>query len=245
MEYETYRSVLFGNAFGLFFCVLLVVYLLPNRLLAELFEKQFDVVRSNKEQWIVNFYGVEINFLASWRFRLSLIWQFAGTTWTILLLLNNGWLFQARDLSEHEMCPIHAIDCFTYESMISNARIPCNPGEPLSSWNSSSFLCFVWVYKEVRAVDILNEIGITSSVFSFSCYGFKWLCCLSRKRFGLALIILLLIASLTSTILSFIGSIRISILGLLLLADSCALLINVTQLFQYTYRHQRKVLLSK
>ena len=245
MEYERYGVFLFGGSFGLLLFVLLLTCLLPNRTLAGLFEKQFGIMQSNKEQLIVNFYGVEIKFLSSQRFRLSLVWQYAAIIWTVLVLFIDGCLFQVQTLSESEMCPKYAIDCFIYENIVSNTRITCNPGQSLSSWNSSDFLCFVWVYNEIRAIDVLNQMGIATGVFSLLCHSFKWLCCLSRKWFGLALIILILLASITSTILSYTGIIQISMIGGLLIMDLFGLLINVIQLRQYTYLHKRKVLLSK
>ncbi|CAF4826617.1 unnamed protein product, partial [Rotaria sp. Silwood2] len=51
--------------------------LLPNRLLANFIAKQFAITRSDKQKFIMNLYGIKIDFLSSRRFRLSLIVQLA------------------------------------------------------------------------------------------------------------------------------------------------------------------------
>ncbi|CAF4356784.1 unnamed protein product, partial [Rotaria sordida] len=94
MEHETYQFILYGIAFGVFFVEIFIVLLLPNQLLANLIEKSFAIIRPDKQQFMVNFYGIEINFLSSRRFRLSLAFQLAAVIWIISLLLFDGCIFQ-------------------------------------------------------------------------------------------------------------------------------------------------------
>ncbi|CAF2159207.1 unnamed protein product [Rotaria magnacalcarata] len=219
---------------------MLIGLLLPNQLLANFIEKLFGIIRSDKQQLMMDFYGIEISFLASRRFRVSLIFQLVAIVWIVSLVLIDVCIFQVMQLSEGGFCPQQRSDCFSFRNLQSNERIDCEPGEKLMNLTSPKAVCFVWVYKEITAIAILNQIGIGCSVFSLMCYVFKLCCCWSRKWLGLVVIILLALGGITIVILTFTVTIYLSMTGLLLAIGLCAICINVLQLFQFASHHQRK-----
>lgn len=218
---------------------------MPYELQAELIEKTFGIVRCNKQEWIMNFYGVQINFLSSRRFRLSLIFQLAAIAWIIVLVLLDGWLLQVRQLSSHDTCPQQSSDCFSLTSIVSHVRINCEPGHKLTNLTSSKAMCFVWMYNELSTVAFINQIGISSSIISILCHAFKGFCCISRKWFGLILLILFALGGVVAFTVTYILLTDISMIGSLLIMGLCGILINVIQLNQFTYNFQRKTHASK
>ena len=239
MEYIAYTLILFGTALGLFALEIIIFLLLPNGLVVKLIEQQFGIKKSGKKESLMNFYGMEIDLLSARRFRWSLICQLAGTVLIILLLFIHGWLIRIENLTDRNTCPTQTSDCFVYRSILSNYPIHCEPGQPFSNWTSLKLICFVWIYEDAKAIDMLNQLGICSSVFTLLCHSFRWMCRLSRKWFGLILIILWAFVCIAMIILSYSGRIRLSLTGLLLFIGFCCLFINVTQLYQFT-RHYKK-----
>ncbi|CAF3500551.1 unnamed protein product [Rotaria socialis] len=219
---------------------MLIGLLLPNRLLVNFIEKSFNIIQSDKQQLMMNFYGIEISFLASRRFRVSLIFQLVAIIWIVSLVLIDVCVFQVMQLSAGSFCPQQRSDCFNFNNIQSNERIDCEPGEKLMNLTTPKAVCFIWVYKEITAIAMLNQIGIASSVFSLMCYGFKLCCCLSRKWLGLVVIILLALGGITIMLLTFTVTIYLSMTGLFLVIGLCAICINVIQLFQFASHHQRK-----
>lgn len=241
IEFDTYRWILLGIEFGLLFIEILILFLLPKRLLASLIANQFAIPRNDKQHFVMNFSGIEIDFLASRRFRISLILQFANIIWIIMLLFVYEWILQIQLLSESDICPQKTSDCFVFKNLISNQRFECEPRQPIMNSNSSNILCFAWVYSDVDAIVILNQIGICSSVYSLLCLSFKLLCDFSRKLTGLILIALFTAGGIATLALALTVKIYISMTGLLVVFGFCGLTINVLQLRQFTSQYQRKI----
>ncbi|CAF4046057.1 unnamed protein product, partial [Rotaria sp. Silwood1] len=144
MEFNTYRAIIYGIAIGIYFIKLVQFLLLPNRLMVKLIEKLFDIVRIDKTTWTMNFYGIQMNYLASRRFRVSLIVQVTAIGWITIFLLVDGWIMQVQYLSQKDDCPQQKSDCFTIPNIYSNKRLICEPGQTLSNATSSNIICFVW-----------------------------------------------------------------------------------------------------
>jgi hypothetical protein len=240
MEFHYYRAIFFGSYCVLFLLEISFFALLSNRLLAELVEKLFEIIRLDHQRLLMNFFGINIDFLSSRRFRLSLIIQLAFIPWITLLLLIDGCILQVQNLSNQDFCPLSANDCFLVRKSGTYERIVCPPGEILSNSIAIDIVCFVLIYNKQNTVSILNQIGICSSVFSLLCYAFKYTCRMSRKWWGLILLILLLVISITHFIVSFmIIEMKVSVTSKLLLIALSCLLINVIQLLQFTHYYKR------
>jgi hypothetical protein len=224
-----------------------VILPLSNRLLAELIEKLFEIPRLDKQTLIMNFCGIEVDFKSSRRFRLSLIGQLAVIAWLITLLLIDGCIMQLQHLSEKDYCPIETSQCFMMGQFSKHERIVCEPGEAISNSTKVHVMCFVWVYAEQTTVNVLNQIGICSSVFALLCHVFKASCRMSRKLWGLILLILLNIASVALFIASVIIELNISLTSKLLLIGFSLLTSNVIQLFQFAryYKCERFITWGK
>jgi hypothetical protein len=152
----------------------------------------------------------------------------------LALKLLDGCIMQVQHLSSQDLCPLQAVDCFMIGQSLSHERIVCQPGEIISNSTTYHPICFIWVYADQSTTNVLNQIGICSSVFSLLCYVFQCSCRISRKWWGLVLIIILVVACVTLLIVLFIIELQVSLTAkLLLLAVSC-LMINVIQLFQFT-----------
>ena len=118
MEFYQYRAILFGS-YGILLLLEICFFIsLSNRLLAELVEKLFEIIRLDHQKLIMNFFGVNINFLASRRFCLSLIIQLAFIPWITLLLLIDGCVLQIQNLSIQDFCPLSASDCFQMDKSL-------------------------------------------------------------------------------------------------------------------------------
>ena len=239
MEFYHYTAIILACPAILLFLGLCVFGFLPNRLLAELIERMFEIVRIDHQVLMMNFFGIKIDFVSSRRFRLSLVCQLSFTALVMLLLLISECIIQARHLSLEDLCPLQNSDCFALRNLWANERIFCQPGEILSNMTSSKAVCFVWVYAEQNTLSILNQIGICSSVFSLLCHAFRWSCRMSRKWWGLILLILGVLTFTTLLILSFIFEILADLTAKLLLIALSCLLINVIQLLQFTHFYKR------
>jgi hypothetical protein len=244
MNFGTYRAMTSGFSFALLFLEICVFISISNRLSAELIGKLFGIIQSDDQTFMMNFYGVQIDFLSSRRFRLSLIFQLSLVAWIISLLFIEGWIMKVQHLSGEDLCPLLDSACFITQKFSSHEQIVCEPGQALSNNTSLNVVCYVWVYSKLSAVDIMNRVGICSSVFSFLCHAFKCSCRMSRKWWGLVLLTLFVVSIITVLIVSFIIEIQISVTGKLLLTGLSSILMNVIQLFQFTqYRRKRKTLL--
>ncbi|CAF1509866.1 unnamed protein product [Adineta steineri] len=240
MKFEHYTGILFGGYGVLLLFEICFFMSLPNRLLAKLVEKLFGIIRLDHQRLIMNFFGINIDFLSSRRFRLSLIIQLAFIPWITLVLLVDGCIFQLQHLSGRDFCPVLDSDCFLMDKPLTYERILCPPGEILSNSTSTNAICFVLIYTEQSTISVLNQIGICSSVFSLLCHVFKGTCYMSHKWWGLIVFILLLIISVTLLIVSFlIIEMNISFTSKLLLTALSCLLINVMQLLQFTHYYRR------
>lgn len=240
LDFETYRGILFGGAAVVLIIEIICFLLLPDRLLVELLEKRFKINSSSDDRFLMNFSGVEIDFQSSRRFRYSLIVQLALVTWINLLIFLDGCLLQVQHYSLDDLCPKVKSDCFQLGNPSFHQRIECQSGERFSNvTGSTSVICFSWIYSEINAVSVLNQIGICSSVFSLFCHGVIAFCRLSQKFWGLSLIIFLTFGSLTIFILSQVIELKISMTAKLLLLGTCALSLNIIQLFQFTYRRKK------
>ncbi|UJR19604.1 hypothetical protein I4U23_022738 [Adineta vaga] len=245
MEFHHYRAILFGSYGVLLVFEICFLLALSNRLLAELVERLFGIIRLDHQKLIMNFFGVHIDFLSSRRFRLSLIVQLAIIPWITVLLLVDGCVWQIQELSSQDVCPLSPSDCFLLEKSLAYTRIVCSPGEILSNSTSIDAVCFVSIYSEQNAVALLNQIGICSSIFSLICHTFKGACRMSRKWWGLIILILLLIMSIILLIVAFIiVGMKISVTAKLLLVALICLIVNVTQLRQFTYYYKRNLVQS-
>ncbi|CAF1390919.1 unnamed protein product [Adineta steineri] len=166
MEFEHYRAILFGGYGVLLLFEICFFISLPNRLLARLVEKLFGIIRLDHQRLIMNFFGINIDFLSSRRFRLSLIIQLAFIPWVTLILLVDGCIFQLQHLSGQDFCPLLDSDCFLMDKSLTYKKILCPPGEILSNSTSTNAICFVLIYAEQSTIAVLNQIGICSSYFA-------------------------------------------------------------------------------
>jgi hypothetical protein len=244
MDYYNYRTVMIGCSIGLFFLELCILISLSKRLLAELIERAFEITRLDHQTLMMNFFGIQINLESSRRFRLSLIFQLAGIASINLLLLMDGCIMQVHHLSGRDLCPPVLSDCFKVEIFPTHERIVCQPGQLLSNSTFSNVVCFVWVYREQNTLNILNQLGICSSVFSLLCHTFKCSCRMSRKWWGLSLLVLFVLIFVTLLIITPIIKIPISTASRLLLTSASFLIINVIQLLQFTHNYKSQYFLT-
>jgi hypothetical protein len=240
MKFNHYQAIMYGGSILLLLLEICLIVLLSNRLLAELIERIFEIPRLDQQTSIMNFFGVQIDLKSSRRFRLSFIVQLAIIAWINLLLLLDGCVLQVQHLSGQDLCPSETSDCFTMGEFSSHERIACEPGGIISNSTATHALCFIWVYSEQNTLNVLNQIGICSSVFELICHIFKFCCRVSRRRWGLILLTLLAISSLTLFIVSVVIEMRISMTTKLLLMGVSCLMINVIQLFQFTHHYKSK-----
>ncbi|CAF3210944.1 unnamed protein product [Rotaria sp. Silwood2] len=210
---------------------------ISHQLFAELVEKLLDINRIDNQTFIMNFYGFQVNLLLSRRFRLSLSIQLGISTCIISLLILDGLLMNVQKLNDHDLCPTIDHDCFVIRKISLSQRIVCQSGLSISNLTSFNTICFVWIYKKQTAVEIINQIGICSSVFSLLCHCFKYACHISRRWWGFILLIILIIISKIILILSFIVENPISMTAKTLLIAFTFLLINVIQLLHFTHNH--------
>ncbi|CAF1436092.1 unnamed protein product [Adineta steineri] len=129
MEFEHYRVILFGGYGVLLLFEICFFMSLPNRLLARLVEKLFGIIRLDHQRLIMNFFGINIDFLSSRRFRLSLIIQLAFIPWITLVLLVDGCIFQLQHLSGQDFCPLLDSDCFLMDKSLTYKKILCPPDQ--------------------------------------------------------------------------------------------------------------------
>lgn len=244
MTFETYRSIIFSFTYGLLFVEIAVALSLPNRLLANIIEYQFSITRSDKEKLIMNFYGIKISFLSSRRFRLSLIFQLVIILWIVGLVCFDGWILQLNQLPNGEACPSQPSDCFNFNSLASNERLYCEPGEILVNATSKKAICFSWMYNRINAMQIINQLGIATSIFSLLSFAFKIACYISRKWYGLIFIILLTLGATIVNILAYTFTIYISITAMQLITGLGAICSNVAQLYQFTYSYEKEKIAS-
>ncbi len=230
--------MMIGCSIALLIFEICVFTLLSNRLLSELIEKMFEIIRLDHQKLKMNFYGIQIDLTSSRRFRLSLTCQLSFITWIIILLFTDGCIMQVHYLSKKDLCPIQTSDCFTIGKLSTDERIVCQPGQVLSNLTSSNVVCFIWVYAEQNTLNILNQIGICSSVFSLLCVTFKCSCRMSRKCWGFILLILLLLTCISIFIVSLIINIPVTMTAKLLLVALCCLTINVLQLLQFIHHYK-------
>jgi hypothetical protein len=238
MEFYQYKIMVIGCSIVLFLLEICLFAFLSNRLLAELIEKMFEIIRTDHQNFKMNFYGIQIELTTSRRFRLSLASQLSFITWITILLLMDGCVMQVHYLSTKDLCPIPISDCFTIGKLSTNERVVCQSGQILSNLTSSNVVCFIWVYAEQNTLNILNQIGICSSVFSLLCHTFKCSCRMSRKWWGLILLILLVLACQSLFIISLIINIPVTMTAKLLLVALSCLIINVLQLLQFTHHYK-------
>ena len=236
MEFWQYRLLVLGCSKVSFIFLIGVLMLLRKRLLAEMVERLFDITRMDCRTLMMDFFGHHVSLRSSRRFRLSVIVQLAGITSIVFTLLLNGCVLKIHYLSKNETCPMQASECFTFGKYSTHERIPCTVGASLANVNSSQVVCFVWVYTEQDALSVLNEIGVCSSVFSLLCHSFKVFCRMSRKCWGLLLLILLILAFETIIIVALAIDLGISMTARLLLLSLSCLMINVIQLLHFTRR---------
>jgi hypothetical protein len=244
MDFYNYQVIMFGCTVGLFFLELCILTSLSKRLLAELIERLFEITRLDHQTLMMNFFGIQINLESSRRFRLSLSFQLAVIASINLLLMMDGCILQAHHLSRRDLCPPGLSDCFKMEILSTHDRIVCQPGQLLSNFTSSNVVCFVWVYRDQNTLNILNQLGICSSVFSLLCHTFKCSCRMSRKWWGLILLVLFVLITLTLLIIPAIIKIQISATARLLLTAASFLLINVIQLRQFTHNYKSQYFLT-
>jgi len=238
MDYYDYQTVMSGCSAGLFLLELCILISLSKRLLAELIERAFEITRLDHQTLMMDFFGIQINLRSSRRFRLSLIFQLAGIASINLLLIIDGCIIQVHRLSGRDLCPPVLSDCFKMGIFGTNERVVCQPGQLLSNSTSSNAVCFVWVYREQNTLNILNQLGICSSVFSLLCHAFVCSCRISRKWWGLILLVFFVLIFVTLLIISLIIKIPISMTAKLLLTAASFLLLNVIQLLQFTHNYK-------
>lgn len=248
MEFSDYRWMMVGCSVVLFVFLFSVLMVLPKRILAEMIEKFFDITRLDHRTFMMDFFGHHVDLLSSRRFRFSVIIQLADITCIAFLLLLDGCSMQVHYLTKKDMCPTGVYECFTFGKGSTHERMICSSGESLVNATSSKIVCFLWVYAEQNALSILNQIGICSSVFSLLCHSFKIFCRLSRKCWGLILLILLVLALITIVIIAFTIDLAMSMTAKLLCLSLSCLLINVIQLVQFSHHwksHHHSVPLTK
>ena len=245
LSFEAYRGVLFGVSGGIFLLELCVCVLMPHRWLAMLGEKLFGITRSDRDSLVVTFCHTQVDLASSRRFRLSLALQLTTVGWIIILLLIDGCVMQIQHLAQDDLCPAQTSACFVIGLSSTHERIFCSTGQIMSNVTSSNGVCFVWIYSAQKVVSVLNQLGICSSVFAIFCLVVKGSYCLSHKRWGLVLCIILAIGFAALTVVSFAIELRISITAKLLSIACTCLLINVIQLFQFTYHYNKSQTSSK
>ena len=236
MEFWQYRLLLVGCSMAMLVFIICMLMLLRKRLLAEMIEKLFEIIRIDCRTLLMDFFGHHVNLRSSRRFRLSVMIQLAEITSIALILILDGCIMQVQYLSKKDTCPTQESDCFTFGKSSTHERIVCPSGESLANITSSNAVCFVWIYAEQNAVSILNQIGICSSVFSLLCHSFKLFCRLSRKCWGLLLLILLILTFESIIIVALVFDLGLSMTARLLLFSLSCLMINVIQLLHFTRR---------
>ncbi|CAF1384852.1 unnamed protein product [Adineta ricciae] len=241
LDFDHYRLILFGGHFLSFILEICLFLLISNRILTELMGKLFEINQLHNQKEILSFYGININLFSSRRFRFSMIFQLAFTAWIGFLLLIDGCVFHVARLSSNDSCPSSMSDCFLLETSREYPKVSCAPNEIFSNSTSINAICFVFIYNEQDTLSVLNQLGVCSSVSSLFCYVFKIACRMSRKRWGLTLLVLLLLGSSAFVITAFIiVKMNISAPTKLILIGLCCLLINVIQLLQFTHSYKRK-----
>ena len=244
LEFDAYRGIIFGGAAVILLIELICCLLIPKRLLVEMLEAVFRIKPLADDPYLINFFGVPIHFLTSRRFRYSLVVQLAIVGWINLLLFVDGCIMQVQHFSIEDSCPTVRSDCFQMGNPSVHQRVECQSGERFSNHSASKYIvCFSWVFSEQNAVSVLNQIGICSSVFSLFCHGLIVSCRLSHKWWGLLIICLCAVATLTLFILAQVLEWPISMTAKLLLLGASALSFNIIQLLQFTH-HRRKCRLS-
>ena len=235
MEYSFYVGLYFGCSIALLIIGICVIAFLPKHFRVEIIEKLFHIKCIDKTKLILSYFDLEISFLTSRRFRLSLNSQIILIIWIILLLLVDGCIVTVHFHSANDTCPTQVHDCFIGKKFSIHERIDCQSDEIISNITTDSILCFVWIYSEQDTVDIINQLGICSSVFTLICLAFKLFCKISQKLLGLIFIIGLVIGFGALTVASFIFYLPIAMTTKILLSALTCLLVNVIQLFQFTH----------
>ena len=242
LDLATYRALFYSCAAAIFALETCFLLLIPHCVLAELFEKVFQITRSGSNVLMMNFFGVNVDFGSSRRLRLSLIGQLATIASINILLFVDGCVIQVQHLSGEDLCPKANSDCFLMgvKGVSSHSRVPCELGQAMSNSTTSYVACFIWVYGEQNAMSVINQIGICSSVFSLMCHALRASCRLSHKWWGLLILTLIALGSLAALIVLMVIELKVSVIALLLLMGCTILLFNVIQLFQFIHHREKR-----
>lgn len=239
MNFDHYRGLLFGIAGVVFLAEFVFFKCLPKFLLTEIIEKLFNIKRIDSHSYVFHFYGVEVDLRLSRRFRYSFIFLIATLIWINILIIIDGCVLQFQNISMNDPCPSAKGACFVMGKITSHSRVDCLPGEMFTNSSGEYLGCFIWVYSQQTAVDVLNQIGICSSIFSLLCYAFRALSRMSHCWWGLVLLIILFLSSFVFSIVSFVIELKLSMTARLLNFAVAAITLNTIQLLEFTHLRHR------
>ena len=235
MNFDQSRGILLGCSTVLLLLIIGFCLLLPKRTIVKIIEKLFNIDRPDPTKPAILFYGVEVDLKSSRRVRYSFITLLAILIWINMLLLVDGCILRVLNLSLDDPCPTLNSKCFEIISISSHPSFDCPVGGTVSNISDSYVICFVWIYQQQHAVEVLNQLGICSSVFSLLCHGFQGLCCLGRKWWGLLILIFTSTVLMGFIIASLIIEFNISMTAKLLLLGADCLTLNVIHIVRFTH----------
>jgi hypothetical protein len=229
-------ALFIGTELVLFFIFCVVLIKLPMEKLARLCYALFGFkpVWSDTDQTIsINICGDRYELSTKLSTRIPLAVTFSMCFLVIAVVFADGCVFSGRYLLPSQPCLDQFPHCYLLDSGFSlypvTGQLVCQPNELVISSNMSAAraLCFGFLLPSQSTVDILNQMGVCSGIFSIVKVLYPFVYRFGRRHMGAICLICLSCGIFVTEILLVIMQYSLSVVTFVLLSSTAFLLDTV------------------